>query len=96
MSTAVVPMSLLVPKVPPAPPCKEFLIFTPVPYTESVSPSLSTFWFFQTASICLRIPPSRGGTELSPRVVHDFEGALLFPPPRPRLLIRLRGVSDLI
>jgi hypothetical protein len=33
---------------------------------------------------------------LSPRVVHDFEGALLFPPPRPRLLIRLRGVSDLI
>jgi len=90
MSTTVVPIDLLIPEAPAAPSCKEFLIFKLVPYSESIS----IFWLLQTASIRLRTPPSRGGTQLPPRVVFDFEGALLFRLPRFRVLIRLRGVSN--
>ena len=42
MSTAVVPMGLLVPKAPTAPPCKDFLIFKLAPYAERIF-SLSIF-----------------------------------------------------
>ena len=93
MSTAVVPMGLLVPEAPSAPPCKEFLIVRLFPYPESISFSLSVFRLLQTTTIRLRTPPGRGGTQLPLRVAYDLEGALLFRFPRFRVLIRLRGVS---
>jgi len=92
MSTTVVPMGLLVPEAPPAPPCKEFLILKLAPYPESIF-FFSIFWLLQTASIRLHTPPSCSGTQLPLRVAYDFEGALLFRLSRFRVLVRFRGVS---
>lgn len=95
MSTAVIPMDLLILEVPSTPPRRDFSSSNRFRGLKGVY--FSIFWLSQTVPIRLRTPASCDRTQLPSRVVHDFGRAILFRLARPLVLINLAAsVIDLV